>query len=181
MTLNLLSQRIRPRFPDLVLLICAAGFAFLAVELVLYDHYRRGTQIIGFAATLVGLAVTLLAFWRQRVVQGVVVALLAVLAFSGLYGANEHRKEIAEDAARSAQTTTAQTLTVSVSATSTNASPTGAPPAGMGGGSDIPILAPLSLSGLAGLTLLTVLARRRPEQSGVERVERAGAVVRTAE
>ncbi|MEF2279457.1 hypothetical protein V3W47_14230 [Deinococcus sp. YIM 134068] len=176
MTLNRLSQRLRPRFPDLVLVICAAGFAFLAVELVLYDHFQRGTQIIGFAATLVGLAVTLLAFWRQRVVQGVVVALLAVLTFSGLYGANEHRKEIAEDAARSAQTTT-----VSVSATSTSAAPTGAPPAGMGGGSDIPILAPLSLSGLAGLTLLTVLARRRPEPSGVERVERAGGLVRTAE
>lgn len=175
MTLNRLTARIRPRFPDLVLVVCAAGFAFLAVELVLYDHFRRGTQITGFAATLVGLVVTLLAFWRQRVVQGGVIAVLAVLAFSGLYGANEHRKAIADDAARSAQTTT-----ISISATT--AAPTGTPPAGMGGGgSDVPVLAPLSLSGLAGLTLLTVLARRRPEPSRIEGVKRTGSVVGAVE
>ncbi|BDP44573.1 hypothetical protein DAETH_45420 (plasmid) [Deinococcus aetherius] len=182
MVLNRWGDFVRPRFPELVLTPCVLGFAFLIAELVSYHHYREGTQIIGFSASILGLVLSLLAFAQQRTLRMVVLALLALLTLSGLYEALEHREARAEDAARFAQRQSAQSPTAASTSASgaavnsddgAEAPAVGAPSAGdeTGGlppgfkpGSQIPVLAPLSLSGLAGLTFLALLARRRPDE-----------------
>lgn len=182
MVLNRWGDSVRPRFPELVLTACVLGFAFLIAELVSYHHYREGTQIIGFGASILGLVLSLLGFVRQRAVRQVVLFLLALLTLSGLYGAWEHREARAEDAARFAQRQSTQSATASTSAPAEDddapasgspsaAGETGGPPPGFRPGSQIPVLAPLSLSGLAGLTFLALLARRRPD----EVISRSGA------
>ncbi|WP_407570820.1 hypothetical protein [Deinococcus altitudinis] len=166
MTLTRLSRTVQPRFPDLVLGACVLGFAFLAVELSLENHYRQGTQIIGFSATLVGLVLSLLAFSNAARVRTVVLVLLGLLALTGLYGLIEHRETRTEDAAkfaqRQAQTTSAQTSPAQTSPTQTAAQGAGGAEGGSGPRvfrSNIPVLSPLSLSGLAGLAMISMLAR----------------------
>lgn len=162
MVVNRWGDSVRARFPELVLGACVLGFAFLLAELVSYQHYREGTQIVGFSAAVLGLVLSLLAFARHRAVRTGVLALLALLTLSGLYGAWEHREARAEDAARFAQRQQTQSAT-----TPPAGGETGGPPPGFRPGSQIPVLAPLSLSGLAGLAFLALLARRPDE--GVSR------------
>ena len=167
MTLTRLSRTVQPRFPDLVLGACALGFGFLAIELYLEQHYRQGSQIIGFSATLVGLVLSLLAFSNAARVRTVVLALLGLLALTGLYGLKEHRETRTEDAAKFAQQQ-AQTAAPTTAGTTAPGSTTPGSTPGASGPrvfrSNIPVLSPLSLSGLAALAMISMLARGKPEE-----------------
>lgn len=170
MTLTRLSRTVQPRFPDLVLSACVLGFGFLAVELYLENHYSKGTQIIGFSATLVGVVLSLLAFSNAPRVRTVVLVLLGLLALTGLYGLKEHRETRTEDAAKFAQRQAQTAATTSATATpAVSPSAQRAPGTEGGGGprvfrSNIPVLSPLSLSGLAALAMASMLARGKPEE-----------------
>lgn len=188
MTIRNLSHTVRSRFPELVMGACVLGFAFLLAELISYDHYREGTQIVGFVATIVGLVLSGLAFLRGRMIQNVVLALLGLLSLVGLFGIIEHREARLEDAAKFAQrqaagqagTGAAGTAQPSAAAPATGATASSTTagqqtPAGFKPGSDIPVLAPLSLSGLAGLAFLALLARRPDD--GPRPARRSGEVL----
>jgi len=103
MAASTLSSTVQTKFPEVVMVACVLGFAFLAVELYLFDHYKEGSQIIGFAATLIGLLLSLLAFARARAVRTTVMVLFGVLTLVGAYGTLEHRETRQEDAAKFAQ------------------------------------------------------------------------------
>lgn len=137
---------VRTRFPEIVLGACVLGFAFLLAELIGYEHYKEGTQIIGFVSTIAGLLLSLLGFLRTSAVRRTVLVLLGVLTLMGLVGVYEHHETRTEDAARYAKQVAAGTA-----------------PKGRNGQtrafeSNIPSLAPMSLSGLAALAFLALLA-----------------------
>lgn len=146
MTTAPIALTVRTRFPEIVLVGCALGFAFLLAELIGYEHYRKGTQIIGFVSTILGLVLALLGFVQAKAVRRTVLVLLGLLTLTGLVGLYEHHENRSEDAARYAQQVAAGTA-----------------PKGRDGQirpfeSNTPILAPLSLSGLAALSFLALLA-----------------------
>ncbi|THF87804.1 hypothetical protein E7T09_00750 [Deinococcus sp. KSM4-11] len=169
--MNALERLARTSFPELVLAGCALAFAGVLYELIGYQHYEKGTQIIGFVATIAGLIFTLLGFVRAAAVRTTTLIVLPLLAVVGVVGVFEHsetrREDAAKFAARQAQVTT--TGTVAGATPSEPAAPAGAPAGGPQGGppgggpfrSNIPVLAPLAVSGLSALAFLTVLARRR--------------------
>ncbi|MGY2896005.1 hypothetical protein [Deinococcus sp. UYEF24] len=146
MTISPAVQTVQARFPEIVLATCVLGFAFLLAELIGYEHYQKGTQIIGLVSTIVGLLLALLGFVKRRAVRRTVLALLGLLTLTGLLGTYEHHETRSEDMARYTQQVAAGTA-----------------PKGRDGQtrkfeSNIPTLAPLSLSGLAALAFLALLA-----------------------
>lgn len=146
MTLSPAVQAVQTRFPEVVLGTCALGFAFLLAELIGYEHYEKDSQIIGLVSTILGLILTLLGFLRGRAVRRTVLVLLGLLTLVGLFGVYEHHEARTEDAARFAQRAAAGNV------------PKGPDGQAMSFRSDIPTLAPLSLSGLAALAFLALLA-----------------------
>lgn len=146
MTTVPLALTVRNRFPEIVLGGCVLGFAFLLAELIGYEHYEKGTQIIGFAATIAGLLLSLLGFLRTAAVRRTVLVLLGLLTLTGLVGLYEHHETRSEDAARYAQQVKAGTA------------PKGRDGQTRAFESNIPTLAPLSLSGLTALAFLALLA-----------------------
>lgn len=159
-----LEQMVKARFADLVLFGCALAFAGILFELIGYEHYEKGTQIVGFVATIAGLVFSLLGLVRAAALRTVTLVALAVLAVIGVYGTFEHRETRVEDAAKFAQRQ-AQAGTTTPSAAPAGAEVDG-PPAGELGTprkfrSNIPVLAPMAVSGLSALAFLAVLARRR--------------------
>lgn len=146
MTVSPAVQTIQTRFPDIVLGTCALGFSFLLAELIGYEHYQQGSQVIGLVATVIGLLLSLLGFVRRRTVRRTVLVLLGLLTLVGVFGVYEHHETRTEDAARFAQRVAAGTAPKG---------PDGQAPSFR---SNIPTLAPLSLSGLAALAFLALLA-----------------------
>ena len=162
MTMTRVTRTVQGRFPEVMLAFSVLGFAFLLAELIGYEHYSKGSQIIGFVATIVGLLLSVLGFVRARSVRRPVMALLALLTLVGLFGLKEHNDTRTEDAAKFAQR-----QAQAKAAGTTAAQPQGqdGPPGGDGKfRSNIPVLAPLSLSGLAALSFLAMLARRQEGQ-----------------
>lgn len=163
MTMTRVTRTVQGRFPEVMLGFSVLGFAFLLAELIGYEHYSKGSQIIGFVSTIIGLLLSLLGFVQARSVRRPVMALLALLTLVGLFGLKEHNDTRTEDAAKFAQ----QQAQAKASGTTTAAQSQGqdGPPGGDGKfRSNIPVLAPLSLSGLAALSFLAMLARRREGQ-----------------
>ncbi|WP_189092025.1 hypothetical protein [Deinococcus ruber] len=159
MTMTSVRKTVQGRFPEVILGFSVLGFAFLLAELIGYEHYEKGSQIIGFVSTIVGLLLSLLGFVRGSGIRRVVLGLLALLTLVGLFGLKEHNDTRTEDAAKFAQRQS------QAKAAGTTAPAQDGPP-GEGGKfrSNIPVLAPLSLSGLAALSFLAILARRQEGQ-----------------
>jgi hypothetical protein len=155
-----LVNRISTRFPEFVLLAVALGFTGLFVELTTVEHYRRGTQIIGYVSTIVGFLAVLLAFVRARWARNTSLVVLGLLALAGLLGVWEHQESRAEDYARwQKRQAAASSTTTTTTAPQGEQGGEGGPPSNVFR-SDIPYLAPLSLSGLAILAGASILARR---------------------
>lgn len=159
------SHWVRTYFPELVLASCALGFGGLLTELIGYEHYQKGSQIIGFVSVIVGLLTTLLAFVRAGAARTVSLIVFAALLFVGVFGVLEHRETRQEDAAKFAQrqsqsqSQTAAQGTAQEGGAETISSEEGG--AGRTFQSNIPLLAPLAVSGLSVLALMALLARRR--------------------
>ena len=80
------------RQDTILLLLLAGGFAVVLGELVLYQHWD-GTQLIGFGATVVGMLAVLAGIFVKGTLRTVIGLLLVVLSISGLIGAREHLEE----------------------------------------------------------------------------------------
>lgn len=158
----------------------AVGFALTTWELVLYRHWE-GTQLIGFVATVLGAVLALAGIFVSGALRNIVAILLVLLSITGLIGTYEHFEHApgreGEEGARPALTVAnaAQAGTVQNVAFNPNGEVQSAPaqeddadeqpPAGarppFEGGFRMPPppLAPLSLTGLALMAAIVVLAK----------------------
>lgn len=155
------------RQDTILLLLLAGGFAVVLGELVLYQHWE-GTQLIGFGATVVGMLAVLAGIFVKGTLRTVIGLLLVVLSISGLIGAREHL-EAAKGEAMSPRPALVQQSTLA------GAQEIAYRPGGLaqeeeeegeegeGGesGEEVPPpLAPLSLSGLALMGAVILLAKK---------------------
>ena len=157
---------IRKNFPELVLVGAAGGFLMILAELIITDHLE-GTQLVAVVASVIGLVVSAVGFLLRGAASRAGAILLVLLSISGLVGAFEHYEEGQEEA-----TATQHGLPVgqdyryidsdeedeeSVSGEAGEAGEEGEE--GEEGEAVPPPLAPLSLSGLALLGAMAMLAR----------------------
>jgi hypothetical protein len=77
--------------PLILLIAVAAGFGFIVAELSILGH-TQGPRQTGFIAAIVGAVLGLVAaFVAHPMVRKILAALFAILALSGLLGANAHQ------------------------------------------------------------------------------------------
>ncbi len=168
-----LTQYVRRHFTTLVLLSVLAGFALILVELLVTQHYD-GIQLVAPISCGVGILLSATALWFAPG-RSAIAVLLLLLALTGLFGAFEHQEEGGEEEARASTTVVMQVsdegsespTTVSESEAGENevgeAESIERGERGEGEGEEEegnpPPLAPLSLSGLAFLGALSVIAQ----------------------
>lgn len=150
----------------ILLLLLAGGFAVVLGELVLYQHWE-GTQLIGFSATVVGLLVVLIGIFVKGALRTVIGLLLVVLSLSGLLGAREHLEASGGEAmsprpALVQQSTLSGSQEVAYRPGALAQEEEGEEGESREGGGETvpPPLAPLSLSGLALMGAVILLAKK---------------------
>ncbi|MBK8048582.1 MAG: hypothetical protein IPK16_16565 [Anaerolineales bacterium] len=79
----------------ILLLLLAGGFVVIVAELYLYQHWE-GTQLIGFAASVIGLLAVLLGLFARGTFRVILALLLVVISISGLIGTREHFESLNE-------------------------------------------------------------------------------------
>lgn len=148
----------------ILLLLLAGGFAVVLGELVLYQHWD-GTQLIGFSATVVGMLAVLVGIFVKGTLRAVIGLLLVVLALSGLLGARQHLEEGGEAMAprpalvQQSTLAGAQEIAYRPGALAQEGEEEGEGAEGRGE-TVPPPLAPLSLSGLALMGAVILLAKQ---------------------
>ena len=136
---------LQERFPEVVGILVVGGFALTLGELVLMGHTEKA-QLIGLAMSGVGLLAALLGAVGGRGFRKAMVGLLVIVAGSGLFGVYEHLEEAQKHREKAAQE---QALRGGEAEESEKSEKHGPPP-----------VAPLSVTGLAMLGSLGLLARR---------------------
>lgn len=98
-----LQATVRRNLLPILLLLLAGGYLVVLIELFLYRHWD-GVQLIGFAATAVGLLAVLLGLFAKGGLRIGLAVLLAIVSLSGLIGTYEHFESRSEggEAARPA-------------------------------------------------------------------------------
>ena len=162
-----LQRFLAQRQDTILLLLLAGGFAVVLGELVLYQHWD-GTQLIGFSATVVGMLAVLAGIFVKGTLRTVIGLLLVVLSISGLIGAREHL-EAAKGEAMSPRPALVQQSTLAGAqeiayrpgGLAQEEEEEGEEGEGGEGGEEVPPpLAPLSLSGLALMGAVILLAKK---------------------
>lgn len=145
---------VQARFPQLVLGLVAGGFVLTLVEL-LWMHHTEELQLIAVGATALGALFCLAGLWVRGRAATVLAGTLGLVALTGLVGTYMHYEEANEHASapgRAVAWLQSQTFAWADSekgeAGEKHDEEEGLPP-----------LAPLSVSGLAMLGALAVLAR----------------------
>jgi hypothetical protein len=169
MIVNSLQVFFARRRAVLLLGLLAGGFAVLLGELVLYRHWE-GSQRIGIVATGVGLTAVLLGLFVRGSARPLLGLLLLVLSLSGLIGVREHLEEGGGEAMRLPAQPSVQL--VAYQAGASNEEKEGEEQGEArevreerGGESAPPLLAPLSLSGLALMGAVILLAKPTEERA----------------
>ena len=114
-----LQAAIRRYLTPILLLLLAGGFLVVLGELYLYHHWQ-GTQLIGFAATVIGLVAVLLGLFAKRGFRLGLAVLLVLISVSGLIGTWEHFESRSEEGGEAARPALAQTLQPGQLAAATN-------------------------------------------------------------
>jgi len=98
-----LQATVRRNLLPILLLLLAGGYLVVLIELFLYRHWD-GLQLIGFAATAIGLLAVLLGLFAKGGLRIGLAVLLAIVSISGLIGTYEHFESRSEggEAARPA-------------------------------------------------------------------------------
>lgn len=163
---------LRKHQATILLLLLAGGFAVVLGELVLYQHWD-GTQLVGFVSTVVGMLVVFVGIFLKGTLRVVAALLLLVLSLAGLIGTYEHFEEGGGEAARP-QPALVQRSAGVVQQVSFSASTVERAPAQdndedserrPGGETEPPPLAPLSLSGLALMGAVILLAKQDEQKA----------------
>lgn len=87
-----LQEWIQQHFQALVLWMMAGGFALTAAELLLMQH-TEDAQNIGVIATALGAVLAVAGVWARGRARGFLAVAFAVLALSGVFGMVEHLEE----------------------------------------------------------------------------------------
>ncbi len=114
-----LQAAIRRYLTPILLLLLAGGFLVVLGELYLYQHWQ-GTQLIGFAATVIGLVAVLLGLFAKRGFRLGLAVLLVLISVSGLIGTWEHFESRSEEGREAARPALAQTVQPEQLAAATN-------------------------------------------------------------
>lgn len=154
----------RQHLTVIMLLLLLGGFATLLAELLLTNHFG-GTQSVAVIASMVGALALLAGFFVKGRVRHVVALLLVVLSISGLMGMREHFEEASEAGLTPAPVTmdAGGYQTIAGSADSITRAPQQEDEENETrerGESAPPPLAPLSLSGLALMGAVVLLAKQ---------------------
>ncbi len=174
---------VRRYLTPILLLLLAGGFLVVLGELYLYRHWQ-GTQLIGFAATVIGLVAVLLGLFAKRGLRIGLAVLLALVSVAGLIGTYEHFESRSEEseAARPSlvQVSAAANMTVAYRPSAdgermaaqeggeTGETGEGSEGGGREGGEEVPPpLAPLSLAGLSLMGAAVLLAKQDRADAGV--------------
>jgi len=139
---------LQERFPELVGLMVAGGFALTLGELFLMGHTEK-TQLIGVGMSGVGLLLALAGAVAAPRFRKVLVGLWIVVAASGLFGVYEHLEEAQEHREKAALEAQAMAAAGGDAHDHEQGESHGPPP-----------MAPLSVTGLAMLGGLGLLARK---------------------
>jgi hypothetical protein len=149
----------------ILLLLLAGGFAVVLGELVLYQHWD-GTQLIGFSATVVGILAVLVGIFVKGTLRTVIGLLLVVLSISGLMGARQHLEAAAGAAIAPLPALVQQNTLAGVQEIAYRPGAVAGQLTEEEGGEAVPPpLAPLSLSGLALMGAVILLAKK--DEAGV--------------
>lgn len=155
-----LENFVRRNLVTLLLLLLLGGFGMLLGELLITNHVD-GIQRVAVIASVVGALALLAGFFVRGMMRHLVVLLLLVLTLSGLLGAWEHLEEGSREA--SVPKTLASADSAGHQAIADRASTTERTPQQderEGGEGSPPPLAPLSLSGLALMGAVVLLAKQ---------------------
>jgi hypothetical protein len=161
-----LQNTVRKHLFTILLLLLAGGFATLLAELLITDHVG-GIQSVAVIASGLGLALVVIGLFARSGLRFVLVVLLLILSLSGLVGAFEHFEEGGE-AWQPQHIATADYTVVNIAnrVNSVYQQEEDDDEEGVGepGGDEgsPPLLAPLSLNGLALMAAVTLLAK--PDQ-----------------
>jgi len=155
-----LENLVRRHFTAILLLLLLGGFATVLAELLITNHVG-GTQLVAVVATVVGALAVLAGFFVKGTLRHVVAILLLVLTVSGLMGMRQHAEAASEEAAMPAALTLAadyQPIAAQSAAVARTSQQESTPREG--GEAAPPPLAPLSLSGLALMGAVVLLAKQ---------------------
>lgn len=161
-----LENFVRRNLVTLLLLLLLGGFGMLLGELLITNHVD-GIQRVAVIASVVGAVALLAGFFARGMLRHLVVLLLLVLTLSGLLGAWEHLEEGSREASVPATLAAAdsagyqpiadRTSTTERAPQQENEQNEGGREGGEG---SPPPLAPLSLSGLALMGAVVLLAKQ---------------------
>jgi carbon starvation protein CstA len=152
-----LENMTRQHLTVILLLLLLGGFATLLAELLLTNHFG-GTQSVAVIASVAGALALLAGFFVKGRVRHVVALLLVVLSISGLLGMRQHAEAASEAYTAPALATNAEGYqTIAAQAGAVESAPQQERPRKE---SVPPPLAPLSLSGLALMGVVVLLAKQ---------------------
>jgi hypothetical protein len=95
-SMSKLQSTVRQYLTPILLLLLAGGYLVILGELFLYRHWD-GVQLIGFAATVIGLVAVLLGLFAKGGLRIGLAILLAVVSISGLIGTYQHFESRSEE------------------------------------------------------------------------------------
>ena len=160
---------VQRRFYLLLMLMIAAGFFLMFVELVLYKH-SKGLQIIGTASTVVGAILAFISVGANGNLRRTLAVVFIILSLVGVLGVVEHNEDRLggeEDRRhRAAQTTGSQASGESgenEQGESGEGDENGENGENGEGDEAPPPLAPLGVTGLSAFGAVALLGRRDPE------------------
>lgn len=152
-----LENMVRRNFIAILLLLLLGGFITLLAELLITSH-SDGIQNVAIVASVVGAIAVLAGLFVKGRARHVVALLLLVLSISGLLGMRQHAEAASEAYTAPALATIAEGYqTIAAQAGTVESAPQQGGPREE---SAPPPLAPLSLSGLALMGVVVLLAKQ---------------------
>lgn len=143
---------LQDRFPELVVGLVVGAFALTLGELLLMGHFE-GKQIIGLAMSAIAMGALVLGLLLGPRFRKVLVGVLCLVALGGLFGTLEHAEEAQEHREKAERARQERALlNPSQDGEAHEEGKTHVPPP----------LAPLSVSGLALMGGLGLIARKAP-------------------
>jgi hypothetical protein len=148
-------RMVQEHYYNLMLLLLAGGFAMLLAELLILEH-TDGIQLVGVAASVIGLILVLAALFVHGRAATMLAAALVVLSATGLVGTYQHLANREGESAKIQRQQEYQAVAYfEDNEESTGEAESESPPP----------LAPLSLAGLSIVAAATMVGAPRKEEA----------------